>query len=294
MSRKREKGQVLLIIVLIIAAVLSVGGAIFFESLTQTKVTKLQEESARALATAESLAEQALEAEGDITLQSGAAGAEGFSGRAKIVERKEKSFLTPLLFRDNQTTIYMVDFVTDPNIDDNQEIQDKIRSLLAGAPSPAAQAVEMKVSVNNPKDFEEAGFASSDCPSGMVVELGFVKITQNPEINYRIIECGSIIEGRPESDSRRIIMGQRFQSPEAHLLFVRILYKEGINFPGVVLKLERTDGGNWPAQGKTVESVVRAASGTTQTVTLFQSYLQLPASFFVTAANDDAEQSQTP
>ncbi len=42
-----EKGQVLLLIVLLSATLLAIAGGIFFESLVQTQVTKIQEESIR-------------------------------------------------------------------------------------------------------------------------------------------------------------------------------------------------------------------------------------------------------
>ncbi|GEM_PF-5128837 len=285
MDKRNQKGQALLIIVLIVAAVLSVGGAIFFESITQSKITKLQEESARALAVAENLAEEALKKGQTVSLQADAGGGTpGFTGEAKIVETTGTAFTTPLLFNDSQATIYVAKFVTDDAVDDDVEIQNGIRTLLNGGSSPAAESVNMYVAVQNSADLASAGFFNPNCPEGMVLELGFVNISSSPQVKYRFIDCSGNL--REVDSAKTVNMGQYFNSPiPAHLILVRVLYKGSNTFPGVILKLTR-NGVNWPSQGKVAESAVRTASGTTQTLRLFQSYFQIPASFFVTSAND--------
>ena len=57
---KSQKGQILLITVMLLATVMTIVLSVSFKSVTDTQVTKLEEESQKALAAAESAIEVAL------------------------------------------------------------------------------------------------------------------------------------------------------------------------------------------------------------------------------------------
>ncbi len=251
---KGEKGQVLLLIILLSATLLAIAGGIFFESLVQTQVTKIQEESIRALKAAEGLAEQALQqGSGTVVLDSNQLNLSGASGKAEVVSSVSNIFTTPLLARNEQYTFYFYDYASG-NI---------------GAALTPTMKIEPEVNICDSNSF--------------VVELTFVNLSDN-SFSRDVVGC-------PGESLATKTFGTSFTSPASHLVILRILASNS-DFPGTKLVLTRLDvdpvTGNylvWPAQGKTVVSTVRTASGVTKTIRVFQSYPQIPASFFVTKFN---------
>lgn len=249
-----EKGQVLLLIVLLSATLLAIAGGIFFESLVQTQVTKIQEESIRALKAAEGLAEQALQqGSGTVVLDSNKLNLPGASGKAEVVSSLSNVFTTPLLAKDEQYTFYFYDYAS-------------------GNIGPALTPT-MKIA-------PEVDICDSN---SFVVELTFVDLS-NESFSRDVVGC-------PDKSIATKTFGTPFTAPASHVVILRVL-SESSNFPGTKLVLTRLDvdpaTGDylvWPAQGKTVVSTVRTASGVKKTIRVFQSYPQIPASFFVTKFN---------
>lgn len=244
---KRNEGQVLLLIILLSATILAVAGAIFFESFIQTQVSKIQEESIRTLKAAEGLAEQALKSKTQVVLDPNQVNLPGAKGEAKLVPSEDESFVTPLLSKDDQYTFYLTNYDPTNNSFDS------------------AVLPQFKI---EPQD-------STMCNSNpFVVEVTYFNVV-NSRIARTIVGCFG--ESLVEKNFGNVIVPP-FPS---HLIIMRVIYSSA-DFPGVNLKLTRTDGQKWPSQGTTVVSTVTTASGVEKTVRVFQSYPQIPASFFVT------------
>jgi len=61
MKQNREKGQVLLITIMLLAAAITVVMTIAFTATTETQITKLEEDSQKAMAAAEAALEAAIQ-----------------------------------------------------------------------------------------------------------------------------------------------------------------------------------------------------------------------------------------
>src|SRR3990167_1007022 len=98
---KNKRGQILLITVMLLATVMTIILSVSFKSITETQVTKLEEESQKALAAAEAAVETAIKENQNITFGPGIEGSlssiTGFSGSATIESLTSKTFTTPNL-----------------------------------------------------------------------------------------------------------------------------------------------------------------------------------------------------
>ena len=109
---KNQKGQILLITIMLVATVLTVVLAVTFKSTSETQITKLEEQSQKALTAAEAGIEAALQQEsGSVSIGSlpGFSGS-GFSGQASVESITDSKFVSPLLLRDQQYTFYLADY----------------------------------------------------------------------------------------------------------------------------------------------------------------------------------------
>lgn len=273
----QQSGQAMLLIVLVTALALSIIGAVIFDSITQTQITKLQEDSARALAVAEGLAEQALKEGVDVSASSDL-GAFISAGNAVVRQDTSNEFKTPLLSKDDVYIVYLVDLGTNGN-----DISNNIRDLINGTSSlPSTVYNNFSVSVVNTEDFN-----NDSCPDGLVLELGFINLSGGSvSRKHRVIKCDPVsnfdytlsTSGSPSQYSTVVKgMGSSFTTPTAHLMTVRVLYASTQTFPGIILKFSA--GSNFPLQGITVDSTVRTTTGVTQTLTVFQSYPQIAVAF---------------
>lgn len=106
----KQRGQILLITVMLIATILTVVLAVTFKSTTETQLTKLEEESQKALSAAEAGVELALQ-QGYIDI--GALpefSGKGIQGSAKISDLTDTKFVSPLLKKDQQYSFYLSDY----------------------------------------------------------------------------------------------------------------------------------------------------------------------------------------
>ncbi len=255
--KEKEKGQALLLLVLLSATILAIAGAVFFESRVQTKITKIQEESARALEAAEGLAEQALQTGGTVTLESQAlTSLKGFSGTATIETTQSNIFTTPQLLKDEQYVIYLFDY-------ENYE--------QTGSFGSGTSSLTMSIGID-----DSSGDVCSTDPT-FTVELTFIN-AQTGDLERHFSGCQT---SPVKNDLSFHNLGASFSiAGPYHFIIARVI--AGDNFPGAKLKFTRNDGQNWPLQGRTATSTVKASSGVTKTIRIFQSYPQIPSSFFIT------------
>lgn len=252
--KSRQSGQVLLVTVMLLATALVVALSVSFTSTTETQITKLEEESQKALAAAEAAIGAALEQGSSVTFGSGnLSDFSGYVGGAQIEEPYNRTvFVTPLLQPDEQYTFYLSDY-------------SGLNNYWNGS-----LTIYFK--------------SQTGCPA---LELTF--IDSNNNISKNLIDpCNKI--SKPSPDIAATSTGAPYNVDEISfdyktasgiavsnkkLVFVRVLSASTkIGFQGsAALK----------PQGKFVTSTAQLQTGVTKKVTLFQSYPQIPAEFFVTS-----------
>jgi len=96
---------------MLLATVMTIVLSVSFKSSTDTQVTKLEEESQKALAAAESAIEVALKNNSTATLGSGSLDSiSGFSGEATIDTTTSTEFTTPTIVKDGSYTFYLGEY----------------------------------------------------------------------------------------------------------------------------------------------------------------------------------------
>ncbi|OGK11891.1 hypothetical protein A2954_05925 [Candidatus Roizmanbacteria bacterium RIFCSPLOWO2_01_FULL_37_12] len=251
----KQRGQILLITIMLVATILTVVLAVTFKSTTETQLTELEEESQKALAAAEAGVEAALQQDigGSVNIASlpNLSGS-GFTGDATVGTIADSKFVSPLLQKDQQYTFYLSEYPGFLN-------------PLTGVPLAIYFMTE------------------GSCPT---LELTF--ITPANVITRRVADpCEQIDPPGDDLSSTSGIYplgGYNFSyqtdpvSADGYaVLIVRTL------FASTRIALERPDLQDLPIQGKYVTSEAKSASGVTKKVQLFQSFPQIPAEFFVTS-----------
>jgi len=253
-----KKGQILLITVMLLATVMTIVLSVSFKSVTDTQVTKLEEESQKALAAAESAIEVALKDNATATIGSGSlTSITGFSGSATIESLAETTFITSTIPKDGSYTFYLGEYHLDTKAIDAPLNSQNITVCFTGTTKPAIEITLIKTSgvkkyVVDP-DHDQSGrivnaLASSSC---------------TPNSNY------SFSTTIPSAD---IDANSKF-------LLVRVLYAS------TKLLFHGDSSLNLPIQGRTVSSQATSSTstGVSKKIVLFQSYPQIPAEFFTTA-----------
>ena len=248
---KRRNGQILLITVMILATILTVVLSVSFRSVTETQITKLEEENQKALAAAEAAIETSLKTGSATIFGSGSlSNITGFSGGASLTTTTTNSFTTPTIPQDASYTFYLGDY--------NSETHEIDASL--------DQPIEICFQSPSPKPALEIT---------LVKTTGIKKYVIDPDKLTRILEAelpSSICSNSSYSYSYPIPGADI--GTDAKILFVRTLYQGG--------RLYFSRSTNLPLQGKTISSSAVSQTGVSKKVTLFQSYPQIPAEFFTT------------
>jgi len=272
---KGQRGQVLLITVMLLATALSVVLSMSFRSVTETKLTKLEQENQQALSAAESAIEKALKA--DISgegltfsaLGLSMSGIDLTSSSVSLDQTSAEYFVSPLLQKDEQYLYYL----------DNYE---STTNSFAGTPYSGSIALYFE-SESNEFPALELTFLS-----GSVADPQITRLVADP---HSIITVGGGGTTPLPSSAGGDLGGFSFQyktndidipvgtppisSPK--LLIIRAL-----SAPTRV-GISQVSGAGLKPQGKAIISEARATGGTTKRVKFFQSYPQIPTEFFVTS-----------
>ena len=250
---KTKKGQVLLIALMLMATVLTVILASSFRSTTETQITKLEEESQKALAAAEAGIEAALK-QGSIADIRALPGLGNFTGSATIQTTQSPNFITPLLQKDEQYTLYLS---TPQGAPDNPDFTNLVAPYFNGNLFVCFDNIAVEIiKINNDNTITRQAIN----PSGQTI------IQNAPIANSGSNNCpNNNFANNYNLGSINLVK----------LLIVRVI--------GGSSKIGFQASTNLPPQGKTVVSEARSPAGATKKVTLFQSYPQIPAEFFVTS-----------
>jgi type II secretory pathway pseudopilin PulG len=250
-----KKGQVLLIVVMLLATVLTVALTSTYQSVTETQLTKLEEENQKALAAAEAGIEKALQSkqEGSFTSLglSNLSGIDTSQSSVEISDQGSTTFVTPLLQKDEQYTFYLANY---PNFTSYWDGQINIYFNTESA-CPSLELTQIKNDNSLVRNIVD--------PCGQITDPNNLRLgtTSGPysfggfNFNYKLLSNLSISNTK--------------------LLIVRVLFAPTrIGFQG---------SKNFPLQGSTIISTAKTQAGVEKKVQLFQSYPQIPAEFFVTS-----------
>lgn len=248
-----------------------------FRSTTETQLTKLEEESQKALAAAEAGIEAALSGNfgSSISINSlpGFTGS-GFTGQASVGTILENEFVTPLLQRDQQYTFYLADAVTFSNPYNGIIIVYYGNSTDDCNGNLNDQALEFTIVYDDPATVDAYDITR------------YIAETGGRLANYRNVarSGGKTIKGVTfYCQTDPFFFGTLAPMiPNSRILFVRTLFNtsaQRIGFERGPLSLSSA----LPVQGKYVTSEARSSTGVTKRVRLFQSYPQIPAEFVVTS-----------
>jgi hypothetical protein len=255
-----KKGQVLLIAVMLLATVITVVMTVAFNSTNETKTAKLEEDSQKALAAAEAGIDAVIKQSvnsAPIRIDSlGGFNTQGISGTAQVISASKPSFVTPLLQKDEQYTLYLSNY---PSLDQawNGDLNIYVVSEVGQCPS-------LEVTVINNLNVQER-YAYNTCSPALInnvttVTVPVVTVIDSISFNYRTSDAIPVVNGR--------------------IAFIKVLNgRTKLGFQG-------TQGGfshSLPAQGKMIESEARTTSGVVKRVQLFQSFPQIPSNFLTTS-----------
>lgn len=255
-----KKGQILLITVMILATVLTVVLSVSFKSVTETQVTRLEEENEKALAAAEAAIEAALQSDtGSVLLGIGNLSDFGnFSGGADVISVTSNNFTTPLLAKDSSYTFYLSNY-------------DPVNHEFTTGSASIAENVDICFKSATPNPAIEITLVRTN---------GIVKYPVDPNkgsagrMSNTVYAASSICNGNSDYNYSYTVPGAAIGTT-SRFLVVKVLYQ------GTRLYFSRSSA--FPLQGKTVSSSAVSNTGVSKKITLFQTYPQIPAEFFNTS-----------
>lgn len=258
----KQSGQILLIMIMLVGVLLTVVLSVTFTSRTETQLTKLEEENQKALAAAEAGIEAALKQgiSGTVAIESLGLGG-GFTGTATISQTTGSAFVTPLLQKDQEYTVYL--------------------SVPSGPPeNPDFSSLSSQ--------YNNSMLTLCSTSDSFALEVTFIKVGGGLA-RYAINPRGSemIVGGTASNDNGSCPQGETFpykhQLSQAQVGANNLLLVIRIVGQGSGVKVGVQGGVNLPLQGKTIVSEASSPTGVKKRVQLFQSYPQIPSDFFVTS-----------
>jgi len=269
--RQNRKGQVLLIAVTLLATAITVVMTIAFNSTTESQIARLEVDSQKALAAAEAGIDAVIKQSATSFVNIGDLGqfsSQGISGNAQVSSVSKTSFVTPLLQKDEQYTLYLSDY---PGFANPWNGKLDIYLVSEGG-CPSIEVTIVK------SDYTLDRYAYNTCSSPSIISnTTDTTVVQDPSVVVDSVSFGYKIS------SSIVVPALPAVPPVGGIVaFVKVLGgRTKIGFQGY-----ESDGStpkSLPIQGKTVESEARTTSGVVKKVQLFQSFPQIPSNFFMTS-----------
>lgn len=282
MRSNSQSGQSLLVIVLLIAIVFTIIASASYRLTTETQSAKVQEDTVRTLAAADSGIEKGLQQLDSLTVGTpysfnsaqigiGLSGIDAAASTITVNTEQDQYFISPNVEKDGQYTFYLYDYPGGSTTYNNQ-------MWLSFGPQVAV---------------------SSGCGSGRTIPaLEITMIKTDSSISRTVIEPCSTTPSLQYSSGQKNFsatnhtittangisqnFGYRANFSAAELNNVKLFIVRSL-FTNTVLGFDT----NAPAvkfsnQGRTITAEAVSTTGISKVVTLFRSYPQLPADLFVT------------
>ncbi len=270
--RSNQQGQVLLVVIMVIATISTIILTATYQSVNQTRITKLQEDNQKALAAAEAGIEHVIAIQQRQPLSNnnasykdmGLTGLENVdenNSTIKVSTARDSEVTSPVIEKDQTFTFYLADY-------SNQTFSNYYDQPI----------------------ILYAGTAGSDCTGRNMPALELIFLTENTDaIRRNIVEpcpTGNIITPSDIAtiQSQVTIQGENFayHTPPINvpnntkLLVVKVLFGETkLGF--------RAESGLLPPQGTHIVSEAQLETGVTKVVELIQLYPQIPSTFLFTS-----------
>jgi len=245
---KIKKGHILLITVMILATVMTLVLSVTFQSITDTQISKLEEDSQRALAAAEAAIEASLKTGTKAVIGQGSlSNLTGFTGEANVEALTSNRFTSQGLSRDSSYTFYLGEYDSQtktigPSTSQNVRICFGNEASVPALDITLIKEDEITKYVVDPSSrISNAAASSGVCPS-------------DSSFNYSYIIPAAAI------------------GTDSKVLIVRNLYAS--------TKIHFSAGSNFPIQGKTISSQATTQTGVSKKIVLFQSNPQIITNFF--------------
>lgn len=247
------KGQVLIIILMIMGTLTSIFLSLSFKSNIETQLTKLEEENQKAFAAAQAGIEEILKRkQGSITI-GGATGdilqGSDVQGSARIENLASNSFISPPLQKDEQYTFYLANY---------NELTNAFSTYWSG---------NLTICFNN------TALEITQIKSDNTIN----RIAINPSSSIIINNAPQASSGNTNCPNNNFLNYYNLPSiNNTKLLIIRLI---GSQTSRIGIK----GSSNFPSQGSIIVSQVKTTAGATKVIQFFQSYPQIPTDFFVTS-----------
>ncbi|MBI3620257.1 hypothetical protein HY214_03900 [Candidatus Roizmanbacteria bacterium] len=257
-----QSGQILLMLVMLLTTALTVVLATSFKSTTDVQIAKLEEESQKALETAQAGLEYALKNNVNLAYSSSLLNVpSGFTGSASFSTAATTAFVSPLLPANDQYTYYLADYNPSGNAFSNYFNGTIYVYVKSESGCPAAELTTVSSTNTISKYLID--------PCNLVTNNGakLTTVAASP-----LIYNGAAYNFSYKATSLPTLSNQKF-------MFVRLLQASsriGVEYiSGSSVALNN--------QGRLVVSQASSPTGVTKKIQLFQSYPQIPADFFITS-----------
>lgn len=276
-----QKGQALLILILMISLVLTVLSAVSYRLSVDTQTTQLQDDAVSALAGADAGIEAGLSFASAVTSAVAVGGPKNFEDKdiglgtlastgidvqksqVTVFNQPGDNLLTPEIEKDAQFTYYLVD---PNNIVSGTSFKGNVTVFF--------KDVDGSCSVSRTKLALEINRIKAD---GTVIRNLVEPCTTN-QIGTSDLSVSDTPQGEFSKDAS-LNKKISIQIADERLLIIRTLFnKTNLGFKAVP-----DQGSSIPVQGRIIRSYAVTNSGVSRTVDVFQTLPQLPAEFFVTS-----------
>ena len=315
----RQQGQVLLLLIMVMATLVIVAMTAIFQSTTQVQITGATQNSQRALSAAESALEAALLNPSSVAAPTSFAdlgltaltGIDLENSTVRMEERRDSDFTIQKIDADNQYTFYLSEYTYDSGTSqvtwgfpfggrfrimytsENETIEDicqdvSLEFILVYDVVPADEQVQVKTFVADAGDLIDAD--ASDPNNLTDDDIFYQSYPEDGEFDPPAVEGQSYECETHALDTR--------DYPNPRVLIIRPYFSS----TKIALQTEIPVGGSsyplFPPQGRTFTAVARTSAaatpttepgqttqpaGVTRTAVLFQSYPQLTAEMFTTS-----------
>lgn len=256
---KRQRGQVLLVTLMVLAVALSVGLTAIFTARSSSQSTKLEDDSQRALVAAEASVRAALQSQGQVTLGAGNLDAfTGITGGATLAAASTStSFTSPSLLTDEQYTFYLGNYTVGvPPTFGASTAENVTICFGTGSVQPALDIALLK---------------------GSGASTTVIRYAVDPQGRLSNVTTGTPGCASTSADASQFSRSYTIPAADignaSTLLLVKTLYA-----PSKILIYRASTP--LPPQGVNITSEATTQTNVTKKVRVFQSYPQIPAEVF--------------
>jgi len=251
MAIANKKAQIALIVVMIIATVLTLVLSVSFQLVTDTQVTKLEEENQKALAAAEAAVEASIKENATTIIGQGSLNnITGFTGGATVTSIVDNVFTSSKITKDDLYAFYLADYDPGTKTLGSTSLQQDVTVCFQSATTnPALEITLLKTNM-------------------------IKKYVVDPDARITNASSPSTICSGDSSFGYSYTIPAADIGTNTRLVLVKVLFNSS--------KLFFSRTADFPLQGKTATSEVVSQTGVSKKITLFQSYPQIPADFFDT------------